>query len=63
MVKVKKTYRLNNGTVEQIQALKEFYSERGLNLSDSQIIERAVSMAMDSRLDLSHSDGDWFTDV
>ena len=47
MIKKKKTYRLNQVTVEQIQVLREFYASEGLFLSDSQVIEKAIMLAMD----------------
>lgn len=47
MNKVKKTYRLIPATVEQIQAVKEYLSTKGLHVSDSQVIQMAISSYMD----------------
>lgn len=46
-MKVKKTYRLEPVVVERIQILKEYYSKQGFDLSDSQIIHKAISNLMD----------------
>lgn len=47
MTKIKKTYRLDELTVQRVQILKDFYSEQGFDLSDAQIIQKAVSNLMD----------------
>lgn len=47
-LKIKKTYRLNETTIEQIQALKEYLSSKGFDLSDSQVIQKAVNSYMDT---------------
>lgn len=42
-----KTYRIDESTLEQIQALKEFYQQKGFDVSDAGIIQMAVSAYMD----------------
>ena len=48
MIKIKKTYRLNQGTINQIQAIKQYFEIDGFGYSDANIIEKAVSAYMDS---------------
>lgn len=47
MAKKMKTYRIEEGTLEQIQALKQFFSDQGFDLSDAGVIQKAVSAYMD----------------
>ena len=48
MKKIKKTYRLHQGAVEQIQAIKKQFEDDGFGYSDANIIEKAVSEYMDT---------------
>lgn len=48
MKKVQKAYRLNPGTIEQIQAIREHFASEGFHYSDANIIEKAVSAYMDT---------------
>lgn len=43
-----KTYRIDDATLEQIQAIKDFYSEKGFDLSDAAVIQKAISSYMDT---------------
>ena len=42
-----KTYRIDESTLEQIQAIKEFYQQKGFDMSDAGVIQMAVSSYMD----------------
>ena len=48
MKKIKKTYRLHQGAVEQIQAIKQYFESEGFGYSDANIIEKAVSQYMET---------------
>lgn len=47
-VKVKKTYRLTSLAVDQIQEIRSYYSKQGLDLTDSQVVQKAVDTLMNS---------------
>jgi len=58
LVKKMKTYRIEENTLEQIQALKQFYKDKGFELSDASVIQMAVSSYMDhAAQDIKKGDG------
>lgn len=47
LAKKMRSYRIEESTLEQIQAIRQFYLERGFDLSDASVIQKAVSAYMD----------------